>query len=301
MIDAFPLVHRAFHAQRQEQERDAAEALAKNEELPPRRAIEQFLQTICQLRRTFPKTTHMCVVCDHPTPSFRKQLVTSYKQHRPPLHELLRPQLPLIGQAAESLGIKSCSVSGYEADDVLVSLARAFASETTAATIISPDKDLMQALQWTNVKIYDWSSKSRRTVDDCISKFGVQPRLIHEAQALSGDSSDGYKGIKGIGPKRAAELLNNYGSIERIYENLAQLPDTLRKPLEQGRSELDNSVLLATLVSTVPLPVQLEQLALQPDDPDQIQRFCIEQQLPTFFDWWQNQGARNRSAAPPPS
>ncbi|CRF48006.1 DNA polymerase I [Helicobacter heilmannii] len=182
----------------------------------------------------------------------RKDLHQDYKAKRQvPPH--LDEQLPIIFEWIERMGLCALSIAGYESDDVIASLCRHF--QKPQIKIFSTDKDFFQLVS-ERVVLFDLSSKSSRGVDFCLEKYHIHPQQFTDYQGLVGDSIDGYKGVKGIGTKSAAKLLQEWQSLENIYANLDKLPEKLQVALKADKAQAFLSKKLATLKTDLPLDFQ---------------------------------------------
>lgn len=213
--------------------------------------------------------THMAVILDASSQSFRNGLYDQYKAHRPPAPEDLVPQFPMIRDATRAFSIPCIETEGLEADDIIGCYTKAALAEGWHVTIVSSDKDLMQLIE-PGVDLYDTMNNRRLGRDYVIEKFGVPPEKLGDVLALMGDSVDNVPGVPGIGPKTASQLVNEFGDLETVLAST----DAITKPkLKQSLIDhADNARLsrqLVTLDCDQPLPEPLEDLALKgiPDDP----------------------------------
>jgi DNA polymerase-1 len=286
LIDGMPLIHRFFHATRQDQ---AAIPQDSADPVPPRLALAAFLRGLLAIRRQFqPQHRSMCLILDSPQPAFRRALDARYKTNRPPLERALTEQLGLMADVARVCGIPVCNLPSYEADDLLASYARTASSAGYRTTVISPDKDILQTLMWSGVSVYDWFKKKHATLETCMERFGVPPHQIADAQALAGDSADGFPGMPGIGPKTAARLLHEFGTIEAIYQNIDRVqPAATRQILRSHEQLVPNLRKIATLVTDIdPLPLALHELALLSIDREAMLSFLQQHQMQQLLDWY---------------
>ena len=217
--------------------------------------------------------THMAVVFDASRKTFRQDIYPDYKATRRETPEALVPQFPLIREAVRAFNIKAVEMEGYEADDLIATYATLGIARGMKVKILSADKDMMQLIS-DGVELYDAFDFSR--VDDAkvMKKFGVTPDKVIEVQALAGDSSDNVPGVKGIGPKGAAELVNSFGSVENIYEHIADIKKTRIQTLLKEHEEYARiSKKLVTLCRSVPVEVPIDDLKITHSDYDKIMAF----------------------------
>src|SRR5262245_21409435 len=212
------------------------------------------------------KPTHLAVVFDKSEKTFRTDFYPQYKAHRPDIPEDLIPQFPLIRQAVKAFDIPCLEQQGYEADDLIATYSR-FACEARAtATIVSSDKDLMQLVN-DCVIMYDTMKDKKIGIPAVIEKFGVPPEKVIEAQALIGDSSDNVPGVPGIGPKTAAQLLEEFGDLETLLKRAGEIKQEKRRQTLIDNAEMARiSKKLVTLDQNVPLEVPVDELAVHEPD-----------------------------------
>lgn len=166
--------------------------------------------------------------------TFRNELYPEYKANRSPAPEDLTAQLPVAIEWIESMGFVNIAMSGYEADDIIATIATKAKDDGLKVRIISHDKDLYQLIEDGKVAMYDSVKKCEIHESGCVDKFGVNPRDFINFQAILGDSSDNVPGVKGIGQKGASELINRYHTLEAIYDDItnAGIPRTQKLLLE---------------------------------------------------------------------
>ncbi|MEZ4749932.1 MAG: DNA polymerase I [Bdellovibrionota bacterium] len=195
----------------------------------------------------------LAIAFDTPAPTFRKKLYPKYKANREAPPEDLVKQIPYIQKAVDAFGITRMQMEGYEADDVIATLAHRANSESYHVDIISGDKDLMQ-LVGPKIALFDTMKDKRYDAAAVEEKFGVGPEQMVDLLALMGDSSDNVPGVKGIGPKTAAELLQKYKTLDGIYEALEEIKQQKRKEvLKEEKALAYLSRDLVTLKKDVPL------------------------------------------------
>ena len=201
--------------------------------------------------------THLAVVFDAGEKTFRNDLYKEYKANRPPPPEDLIPQFPLVRDATRAFGVSCVELAGYEADDLIATYARLAREAGARCTIISSDKDLMQLVVDGKVELLDTMKNRRLASAEVLEKFGVAPDKVIHVQALAGDSVDNVPGIRGIGIKTAAELINTYGDLETLLKRAGEIKQNKRREslIEQAENARI-SFKLVTLDANVPLKEQ---------------------------------------------
>jgi DNA polymerase I len=213
--------------------------------------------------------THMAVVLDKSSHTFRNAMYDQYKAHRPPPPEDLVPQFPMIRDATRAFSIPCIETEGLEADDIIACYTEAAIAKGWAVTIVSSDKDLMQLIR-PGVDLYDTMNNRRINAPEVIEKFGVGPEKLGDVLALMGDSVDNVPGVPGIGPKTASQLIVEYGDLETVLAST----DLITKPkLKQSLIDHAHNARLSRelvrLKSDDPLPEPLDDLLLKgiPEEP----------------------------------
>jgi DNA polymerase-1 len=214
--------------------------------------------------------THLAVIFDAGSHTFRNDRYDQYKANRPPPPPDLVPQFPLIRDATRAFSLPCIEEDGLEADDIIACYAKAALAEDWKVTIVSSDKDLMQLVEEGRLDLYDTMNDRRLGRDYVIEKFGVPPEKLGDVLALMGDSVDNVPGVPGVGPKTAAQLIQDYGDLESVLAHA----DEIKKPkLKQNLIEHADSARLSrelvTLVCDAPLPEPLDALEMKgiPDGP----------------------------------
>jgi len=227
----------------------------------PTNATFGFVKMILKLITEFnPK--YMAMVFDSPGKNFRHELYPEYKANRETPPEDLISQIPYIYRVTEVLNIPMFKLQGFEADDIIATLALK-EKNNFKVTIISSDKDLMQLID-EDITMYDPMRDKTYDEKTVKEKMGVVPSLIHDFLAITGDSSDNIPGVAKIGPKGAAELLKQFGSLEKIYENINQVVGTKRELLLESKENAFLSKKLTTLKIDTPIKYTKEDLELKP-------------------------------------
>ncbi len=238
--------------------------------------IYLFLNSLLKtLRDTRP--THGAVVFDSKKPTFRHQVFEAYKAERPKMPDDLSAQMPYIREIAEALGLAVIVKDGYEADDVLFSLAKKAAEDGWEVIILTSDKDLLQLVN-DRIHVLDTRPQFEKlyTPEEVREKFGIPPERIPDYLALVGDSIDGVPGVRGVGEKGAVELLNKYGSFQGIYDHLDEITGKYGKALAEHRKDAEMSIELVRLAEVPDLP---EPETLVVKEPDRSRLFPIFREM----------------------
>jgi DNA polymerase-1 len=224
--------------------------------------------------------THLAVILDAGSVSFRNDIYEHYKANRPEPPEDLVPQFPLIRDATRAFSLPCIEVPGLEADDLIASYAREAQRRGWDVTIVSSDKDLMQLIgesHGARIDMLDTMKNQRIWLEEVAEKFGVGPDLVGDVLALMGDSVDNVPGIFGIGPKTASKLIAEHGSLTAALDAApAMKPSKLRDRLIEGRGDAELSKILVTLREDCDLPQPLEEMKLGPVPPEPLSAFLTE-------------------------
>lgn len=212
-----------------------------NKEWNNQNAIYGFLRMLISLLKD--KPTHFAIARDHPSKTLREKKFEQYKATRPTIPDDFKRQISIIKQLPSQIGIKTFEIPGYEADDIIYTLVQKFKNHIPI-TIISGDKDLKQLLE-KGIEFYDPMKKQKETAQDFEQKWGFKPANIVDYLALVGDSSDNIPGVEGIGAKWAQKLIEQFGSLENIYQNLDNLSPSIKQKLKDGK---DNAFLSKSLI-----------------------------------------------------
>ncbi|MDD5660199.1 MAG: 5'-3' exonuclease H3TH domain-containing protein, partial [Actinomycetota bacterium] len=205
------------------------------------------------------KPDNIIVAFDSKAPTFRHELFKDYKAQRKKMPDELISQFPLIKEVLESINIESIEAEGYEADDIIATLANESKIRFNEILIVSGDKDILQ-LVGGNLKVMALKKGITETVtydkNGVVDKFGVEPDKIKDLLALTGDSSDNIPGVRGIGPKTAETLIRKYGNIESIYDNVDDIKNNnIKKLLTSSKADALNSKKLTELVGNLKLNI----------------------------------------------
>ena len=223
--------------------------------------------------------THLAVILDKSSQSFRNQIYDQYKANRPPPPEDLIPQFPLIRDATRAFSLPVIEEEGVEADDMIASYAREATRQGWDVTIVSSDKDLMQLVGKCAegggcIDMLDTMKNQRIDIPEVFEKFGVEPERVGDVLALMGDSVDNVPGIRGIGPKTATKLIQEHGDLESALANApAMKPGKLRESLIEQAEMARLSRVLVQLKEDCPLPLTLDAFKLGQIPPDPLAAF----------------------------
>ena len=222
------------------------------------------------------KGENILVVFDAARTTFRNDIFKDYKANRTDPPDELIPQFTLIREATKALGLKYLEVENYEADDIIATYAKMAKTENIETVIISSDKDLMQLIQ-DGVSLYDPMKNVTIGDEGVLSKFGVYPDKVIDVQALAGDTSDNVPGVPGIGIKTAAQLINEYGSLENLLENTHQIKQNKRRETLESNAELARiSKKLVSLYAEVPIPYKISDLKWTQRNDEELLKFLKE-------------------------
>lgn len=250
LIDGNAIMHRAYHA------------------LPPFKtkagiqtnAAFGFFSILNKVVVDY-KPYYLIVCFDTPVPTFRKKLFKEYQSHRPKMENELSLQFPTVKEGLNAAHVTHLEKEGYEADDVIGTLAKKYSKNGNRVLILSGDKDILQLvddrifvitpqLGFSKEKIYDKNG--------VLERFGISPVQIPDFKALMGDSADNYKGAKGIGPKTAAKLLQKYKTVDNVLKNLDLIDGKIQQLLKDHIESVKMSHKLATILTDVKIEIDLK-------------------------------------------
>lgn len=263
LVDGSGFIFRAFHA---------LPPLTRKSDGLPVGAVSGFCNMLWKLLTDARDTsvgvtpTHFAVIFDYSAKTFRKDLYNAYKANRSEPPEDLIPQFGLIRQATRAFNLPCIETEGFEADDIIATYARQAEAIGADVTIISSDKDLMQ-LVTPNVHMYDSMKDKQIGIPEVIEKWGVPPEKMIDLQAMVGDSVDNVPGIPGIGPKTAAQLIEEFGSLDTLLARAAEIKQVKRRENIVANAELARlSRRLVELRTDAPLDMPLDALVLEPQN-----------------------------------
>ena len=276
LIDGSAFIFRAYHA---------LPPLTRKSDGLPIGAVSGFCNMLHRYveANTGPDApTHVAVIFDKGSHTFRNEMYDQYKANRDEMPEDLRPQIPLTRRATEAFNIACKEKEGFEADDIIATLAVQARNAGGRCTIISSDKDLMQ-LVGGGVEMLDAMKNRRIDRDGVFEKFGVYPERVVDVQALAGDSVDNVPGAPGIGIKTAALLINEYGDLESLLERAEEIKQPKRRQtLIDHAEQIRLSRRLVLLDENTPLDFTLDDLEVRDPEPDTLMPFLAEMEFRTL-------------------
>lgn len=259
LIDGANMLYRAYYAIRP----------LSTSQGQPTNALYGLARMLLKLLRE--EQPHFVVVClDTAEPTFRDELFEAYKANRKAPPDDLIAQFPLVEPLIAALGIPMVKLPGFEADDLIGTLARRAQGEGIPVTIVSSDKDLMQLIDDT-VEMLDEMKGIRVRREQVKERFGVRPDQVADVLALSGDQSDNVPGVRGVGPKTASKLIAEYGSLDALIASAKQIRGAIGQRLTAGEEAARLSRQLVTIDTNVPLKLNLEDLVVQKVPREQVQ------------------------------
>ena len=276
LIDGSAYIFRAYHA---------LPPLTRKSDGLPVGAVAGFCNILWnEMNRNGGKDapTHLAVIFDYSSKTFRNDIYPAYKANRPPPPEDLRPQFPLTRDATRAFNVACIEIDGFEADDIIATLARQATEAGGECTIISSDKDLMQ-LVGGGVRMRDPMKDKLIGVDEVFEKFGVGPNRVVDVQSLAGDSVDNVPGAPGIGLKTAALLINEYGDLETLLARAGEIKQPKRREALIENAELIRiSRQLVSLDAQVSLDFGLDSLEVTEPEPEKLLGFLQDMEFRTL-------------------
>ena len=279
LVDGSGFIFRAFHA---------IPPLNRKSDGLPVNAVSGFCNMLWKLLKDARNTdvgvtpTHFAVIFDYSSKTFRNDLYDQYKANRTAPPEDLIPQFGLIRHATRAFNLPCIEKEGFEADDLIATYARLAEADGADVTIVSSDKDLMQ-LVTENVSMYDGMKDKQISIPEVIEKWGVRPEKMIDLQSLTGDSTDNVPGVPGIGPKTAAQLLEEYGDLDTLLARAEEIKQVKRREnIVANRELVLLSRQLVTLKTDTPLDMPLDELILHPQDGPKLIAFLKAMEFTTL-------------------
>jgi len=225
------------------------------------------------------KPTHFAVIFDAARKTFRNDIYSDYKANRSEAPDDLAPQFEYIRKSVVAFNLPSVDLPNYEADDLIATYTEQILARGAKVTIVSSDKDLMQ-LYRKDVRLFDPMKNKFITPEDIVTKFGVGPEKVIDVQSLAGDSSDNVPGVPGIGVKTAAELINKYGTLEKLLDKAQEIKQNKRREtLIENKDKAIISKKLVTLMKDAPVERKIEEFNLKEIDKNKLYKFLREMEF----------------------
>ena len=276
LIDGSGYIFRAYYA---------LPPLSRKSDGLPTGAVSGFCSMLFKLledsksKENLKKPTHFAVIFDSARKTFRNEIYSDYKANRSEAPDDLAPQFEYIRKSVLAFNLPSVDLTNYEADDLIATYVDQILKKGAKVTIVSSDKDLMQLFK-KDVRIYDPMKNKFITDEDVFKKFGVTPSKVIDVQALAGDSSDNVPGVPGIGVKTAAELINKYGTLEKLLKFAHEIKQNKRREtLLENKDKALLSKQLVTLKKDSPVERELTDFKLKEIDKDKLYKFLREMEF----------------------
>ena len=271
LIDVSSMFFRAFYAVRPLNALDGT----------PVNAVYGFISMVVKLLKE-KNPEYMAFCYDRKEPSFRKDLDVNYKANRSEMPDDLQVQMPYIKQVASLFGIMDIEIPGFEADDIIGTLACHAKRNDFQAIIVSSDKDFCQLVN-ENVTMYDTMKEALTNPTTVLEKYGVTPAQFIDYLAITGDTSDNIKGVAGIGPKGAQKLIQDFGSLENIYKSLDQISSlSTRAKLEASKDDVFLAQKLVTISIDAPMGKEFEDFKRGPMKTEELRTWFQKLNFKTF-------------------
>jgi DNA polymerase-1 len=273
LVDASSYIHRAYHAIRD---------LSNSKGLPTN-AVFGFTKMLMKLLDE-KSPEYVAVAFDVKGPTFRHEIFQDYKATRPPMPEDLAVQIPYIKEVVAGLNLKGLEMEGYEADDIIGTIAGLARDQGLNVVIVSGDKDFRQILSENTVM---WDPMSEKLIDYLTLKreYGIEPEQIIEVMALSGDKTDNIPGIPGVGEKTATDLIQQFHSIENLFENTDKVDKvSVKNKLGQSKEQVLLSKRLVTINNSVPIEITIDDLRLRSPKRERLAEIFRELEFKSLID-----------------
>ena len=276
LIDGSGYIFRAYYA---------LPPLTRKSDGMPTGAVNGFCNMLYKLledsksKDNLQKPTHFAVIFDSARKNFRNDIYRDYKANRSDAPEDLIPQFDLIRKSVKAFNLPSIEMLNYEADDLIATYSEQILQQGAKVTIVSSDKDLMQLFK-KNVRIYDPMKNKFISKEDVVNKFGVDANKVIDVQALAGDTSDNVPGVPGIGVKTAAELINKYGTVEKLLAKAEEIKQNKRRQtILENKEKALISKKLVTLKKDVPIKGKIHEFLLKEINKNKLYNFLREMEF----------------------
>lgn len=271
IIDASAYIHRAYHAIR---------PLSTSTGIPTN-AVYGFIKLINKIKKE-QEPDYIAVSFDHPSKNFRHQLSPTYKANRKEIEQDLIKQMPIAKQAVKAMQLAYFEQEGFEADDIIATLAKKAEKQGVKVVIVTGDKDLFQLVN-ENIHIWNESKNIMYDKEKVFERYGLYPDKIVDMLALMGDSCDNVCGIKGIGEKTAVKLINTYGSVEGIIANADNIKGKISQAIKDGTNDVLLSKKLVQLELDVPIKFLIDDMKFNDNLFENAQDFLKQYELYSFI------------------
>ncbi len=284
IVDGNAIIHRAYHALPAFKTKDGV----------PTNALYGFVTMLHTAISEF-KATHVIICFDTAAKTFRDELFPEYRSHRPKVEEDLIKQFPMVREYLLAAGIHYVELDGFEADDLIATIATELKENNIVKLIFTGDKDILQLVDTKHhtlvISPQNGGAKPLVYDDKAVQKrFNIEPQYIADFKALAGDPSDNYKGVAGIGQKTAANLINQFGTVEELYAHIDDVEnESVKKKLIDGKDDALMSKKLALLKHDINIEIDLENFRFN----------SYNEKLKEFFDEYQFRSIKQRLFADP--
>lgn len=277
LVDGSAIVHRAYHAMPFFSKKDGAST----------GAIYGFFSMLLKvIQHLNPK--YIVVAFDRPKPTFRQQMYVGYQAQRPKMESDLSDQFRKIIEILQKARISTYAVDGYEADDIIGTVSEDANRRGILTYIVTGDRDMLQLVDEDTrvfMPIKGISEVSIMDADKVREKYGITPEQFIDLKALQGDASDNYPGVAGIGPKTAANLINEFGSVENIYKNIDNIAlknKKLADKLVDGHEACMMAQKLATIIKDVPFAYDFDATKIEKIELDEFRNALVREEFHTL-------------------
>lgn len=277
LVDGSAIVHRAYHAMPFFAKKDGAST----------GAIYGFFSMLLKvIQQLDPK--YIVIAFDRPKPTFRQQMYVGYQAQRPKMESDLSDQFRKIIEILQRARISTYAVDGYEADDIIGTVSEDANRRGILTYIVTGDRDMLQLVDKDTkvlLPIKGISEVSIMDAEKVREKYGIKPEQFVDLKALQGDASDNYPGVAGVGPKTAANLINEYGSVENIYKNIDGIAEKNKKladKLVDGHEACMMAYKLATIIKDVPFAYDFDATKIESLELDEFRDALIKEEFKTL-------------------
>ncbi|MBJ7550122.1 5'-3' exonuclease H3TH domain-containing protein [Marinomonas ostreistagni] len=251
LIDALNLIRRLHAAL--EHEQDEQRRIERTQSL----CVDALAKLVAQFTPAY-----MAIVFDSPSKTWRHEVFPEYKLGRPPMDDLLLESMPKFAEVFRFNSWPCLRLTGWEADDLVATLAYKASLHAIPSMIVSTDKGYTQLLQYPNILQYDYFAKQGYDPQWVVQKYGVKPKLLPDYWALVGDTTNHIPGVKGVGPKSSVTILEGKSGLENVFDSLSEYPAKFQKLLEGQLAHCQFARSLVTLKCDVDIGIRLSQLTL---------------------------------------